>query len=186
MGKVYGTRGSSGFEEATAALRAMSRAAKSPQLKKVVEDVQSKAIKRFDQVVYGRGSMYGQTLAEIFSKTRPRRADNRGSVLGRGKGTPVKSGRLQKSLVEYQNEFAIYERNAYANGSIRIKYGANPIDPKTGRQYMSVVEDKFGFFADGIKKFEQGQAMKRLASDLAQIFSKAMMTHFEKASRSRR
>lgn len=167
-------------------LRSMSRAAKSQNLKKVVEKTQEQAMRRFDQVVYGRGTMYGQTLAEIFSKTRPRRSDGKGSVGGRGRGTPVKTGRLQKSLVEYQNEFAIYERKMFGNGSIRIKYGGNPIDPKTGRSYMSSVEDKYGFFADGIKKFEQGQAMKMLANDLAQIFSKTFKAHFESSARSRR
>lgn len=186
MAGLYGQHGGAGFQQASAMLRAMSKAAKQPALKKVVEKVQKQALIRFDQVVYGRGTMYGQTLAEIFSKTRPRRADGLGSVGGRGRGTPVKTGRLQRSLVEYQNEFAIYDRKIFNNGSIRIKYGGNPINPKTGKSYIADVESRYGFFADGIKKFEQGQAMKRLADDLAQIFSKAMMDHFNTAAKTRR
>ena len=186
MASVYGKYGGGGFDEAKSILRSMKRAATSGNLKTVVQKVQDQALKRFDQVVYGRGTMYGQTLAEIFSKTRPRRSDGRGSVGGRGRGTPVKTGRLQRSLTEYQNEFAIYERKIRNDGSVTIKYGGKPADPKTRRLYISAVEDKYGFLADGIKKFEQGQAMKMLAADLAQMFSKAFKAHFAQASRSRK
>lgn len=186
MGRVYAKSGNKGFEEVQAALRALQNAAKKNSTDRVVDGITENALRRVDQIIYGKGSSYGSTLAEIFSKTRPRRKDGGGSVMGTGRGTPVKTGRLQRSLTEYQNEFAIYERRAYKGGRIQIKYGGNPIDPKTGRRYFSNVEDRYGFFSDGIRKFEQSQTVESLGRDLAQILNKALLKHFSAALNRRR
>ncbi len=186
MAGVFAKSGTRGFEEVKAALRSLQNAAKKSSTNRVIEQVQEKALRRVDQIIYGRGSSYGTTLSEIFSKTRPRRKDNKGSVGGRGRGTPVLTGRLQKSLTDYQNEFAIYERRAYKNGNITIKYGADPVDPKTGKRYFAAVESKFNFFQDGIQKFEQSQTVDALGRDLAQIFNNALLKHFSTALNRRR
>jgi hypothetical protein len=181
------TRGRiSGIDEAMSMLEALAKATSPRETKKVLGTTQAKGFAEIRQAIYG--SKYGTSLAEIFRKTRPRRGDNRGSVLGAGRGTPVKTGRLQGSLTSNSSQFSIYSEQVKTSGANRgimqVIYGGDPVNPKTGARYFSDVESKFNFFADGINKFEKEGTMKKLGESLAYIVGKALHSQISRAVRS--
>lgn len=178
----------SGIDEAMKMLEALAKATSSRETKTVLQATQAKGFAEIRSAIYG--SKYGVSLAQIFRKTRPRRADNRGSVMGVGKGTPVKTGRLQKSLTSDASEFSIYSEMIKTSGRnrgiLQVIYGGDPINPRTGEAYFGDVESKFNFFAEGIAKFEKEGTMKKLGESLAYIFGKALHDHISRSVRSAR
>jgi hypothetical protein len=172
----------SGIEEALATLRALSKAVTTQETKRCLKYVQGEAFQKMQKAVYG--SKYGVSLATIFSKTRPRTKDNKRSKMGTGLGTPVKTGRLQKSLTVFGDPFGIYSQQVHTDGSLRIVYGGNPLDPVTGKAYFGAVEDRYGFFQEGLNKFEQSQTIRALGDDLAYLFGKAVHDHVKKSIQS--
>jgi hypothetical protein len=178
----------SGIDDAMSMLEALAKATSTRESKKVLQETQAKGFAEIRQAIYG--GKYGTSLATVFRKTRPRRADNRGSVMGAGKGTPVKTGRLQKSLTTDSSEFSIYSEQVKTSGRNRgimqVIYGGDPVNPRTGARYFEDVESKFNFFADGIKRFEKEGAMKKLGESLAYIVGKALQQHISRSVRSAR
>lgn len=166
----------SGIDDAMSMLTALAKAVSPRESKKVLEATHAKAFAEVRHAVYG--SKYGLSLAEVFRKTRPRRADNRGSVRGRGLGTPVKTGRLQASLTNETSEYRIYSEQYKTSGAnkgiIQVIYGGDPVNPRTGAHYFGDVESKFNFFADGLSKFEKSNTLKKLGEGLSYIVGKAL------------
>lgn len=179
------TRGRiSGIDEAIKILEALAKAASSREAKAIVTRNQAKGFAEIRHAIYG--SKYGVSLAEIFSKTRPRTQSGRSSM-ARGAGTPVKTGRLQQSLTQQNSQFAIYSEqfksSGAGKGAIQVVYGGDPVNPKTGARYFSDAENKFNFFIDGITKFERANTMRKLGEGLAYIFGKALHDHISKSIR---
>ena len=182
------TRGRiSGIDEAMKMLEALAKASSSRETKIVLEKTQAKGFSEIRSAIYG--SKYGLSLAEIFRKTRPRTQSGRSSM-ARGSGTPVKTGRLQKSLTTSNSEFSIYSEQFKSSGRnkgiIQVLYGGDPVNPKTGARYFEDVESKFNFFVDGITKFERSNTMTKLGESLAYIFGKALHDHISKSIKSAR
>ena len=174
-----GRAGISGLQEAMAGLKELSKALTPSETKRCLAKVQGQGFEKIRRAVYG--SQYGVSLATIFSKTRPRTKDNKRSKMGKGLGTPVKTGRLQKSLTIFGDPFGIYSQETGKNGEMRVHYGGNPLDPKTGKPYFQDVEDTYGFFQEGLAKFEQSRTMKSLGDDLANLFGKAVQDHIRQS-----
>ena len=167
------------ISEAISVLRQLRSTMNAKEAKTVMGNVHTKAFSEVRHAIYG--SKYGISLAEIFSKTRARTASGR-STTRAGAGTPVKTGRLQKSLTNKDSEFSLYAEYFNRNtGEIMVNYGGNPVNPKTGAEYFDDVESKFKFFADGILKFDQGKTMGNLGEGLAYIFGKALQDHIKKS-----
>jgi hypothetical protein len=180
IGRAGRGRGSiSGLAEAMAGLKALSKALSPSETKRALAKVQGQGFEKIRRAVYG--SQYGVSLATIFSKTRPRTKDNKRSRMGKGLGTPVKTGRLQKSLTVFGDPFGIYSQEVGKSGEMRVQYGGNPLDPKTGKAYFQDVEDSYGFFQEGLAKFEQGRTMQALGDDLAYLFGRAVHDHIKKS-----
>lgn len=181
MATRVGRGSNSGLEEAMSMIKALKRAATTKNARAAIVKVQSRGFEMFDEAIYG--GRYGHSLASIFSKTRPRTADNKRSKFGKGLGTPVKTGRLQGSLMDPTDTFAIYQREVHKNGEMRVTYGGNPLDPKTGRAYFQSAEDMYGFFQDGLNKFEKSNTTKKLGEGLAQLFATAIRDEIVKEVR---
>lgn len=181
MATRVGRGGNSGLEEAMAIIKALKRAATTKTAKAAIVKVQGRGFELFDEAIYG--GRYGNSLASIFSKTRPRTADNKRSKFGKGLGTPVKSGRLKGSLMDPADTFAVYQREVHKNGEMRVTYGGNPLDPKTGKAYFKSAEDMYGFFQDGLDKFDKLNITKKLGKDLAQLFATAVRDEIVKEAR---
>lgn len=164
--------GLGGVDQALASLRALAKAMETKTAKRELMKQQGKGLEMMRSAVYGR--KYGTSLATIFKKTRPRTKDDKRSVVGFGLGTPVKTGRLQKSLTVFGAPFSIYSEQVHRDGSIRIVYGGDPHDPYTGNSYFRYPEEMYGFFAEGIEQFQRGRAMKLLGEDLAYLYGKAL------------
>jgi hypothetical protein len=177
--------GFSGLNEALDSLRALQKACGTREAKSTLRKSQAKGFEMIRSAVYGR--KYGISLAEIFRKTRPRTKDDKRSVYGFGLGTPVKTGRLQKSLTTFGAPFSIYTEQSHTDGTIRVIYGGDPADPYTGNSYFKYPEETYGFFADGIAMFQHQRTLKALGEDLAYMYGKALQKHIsdsvKKASR---
>jgi hypothetical protein len=69
---------------------------------------------------------------------------------------------------------------------MRVQYGGDPIDPYSGRPYFKYPEELYGFFEEGIERFQREKTLRALGSDLASLFGKALQRHIsESAKRSR-
>ena len=167
--------GFSGMDEALSSLRALKLACEPKETKRVIASQQAKGFAMIRSAVYG--SKYGMSLASIFRKTRPRTKDGARSLAGYGLGTPVKTGRLQKSLVSFGAPFSIYSEQVHTDGSIRVVYGGNPLDAYSGNSYFKYPEDMYGFFAEGIERFQREKTLKMLGEDLAYMYGKALQKH---------
>jgi hypothetical protein len=164
--------GLGGINEALSGLRALAKAVDTKTARRELLKQQGKGLEMMRSAVYGR--KYGTSLATIFRKTRPRTKDNKRSVAGFGLGTPVKTGRLQKSLIAFGAPFSIYSEQVHKDGSIRVVYGGDPIDEYSGKPYFRYPEEMYGFFAEGIEQFQRGRALKMLGEDLAYLYGKAL------------
>lgn len=177
--------GLSGVNEALDALRALAKAVDNRSAKAELKKHQGKGLQMMRSAVYG--SKYGPSLASIFRKTRPRTKDDKRSVFGFGLGTPVKTGRLQKSLITFGAPYSIYSEQVHTDGSIRVVYGGDPVDPYSGNSYFKYPEDMYGFFAEGIERFQQSRTLRALGQDLAAMYGKALHKHIANSvKRSRR
>lgn len=164
--------GLGGINEALDGLRALAKAIDTKAAKRELMKQQGKGLEMMRSAVYGR--KYGSSLATIFKKTRPRTKDDKRSVAGFGLGTPVKTGRLQKSLTTFGAPFSIYSEQVHKDGTIRVVYGGDPIDPYTGNSYFRYPEEMYGFFAEGIEQFQRSRTLKALGQDLAYLYGKAL------------
>jgi len=166
--------GLSGINEAMSALRALSKAVSNRQSRAALVKVQAQGFSMIRSAIYHR--KYGTSLAEIFRKTRPR-GKSGNSKLGVGLGTPVKTGRLQRSLVTPDAPHSIYQQEVAKDGSIRVQYGGNPIDPYSGKPYFQYPESLYGFFEEGVQWFTMQKTLKLLGEDLAAMYGKALQKH---------
>jgi hypothetical protein len=167
--------GLGGINETLSALRALAKAAETKEAKRELTKYQGRGLQMMRSAIYG--SKYGESLGKIFRKTRPRTKDDKRSVLGFGLGTPVKTGRLQKSLVSFGAPFSIYSEQVHKDGSIRVVYGGDPIDEYSGKPYFRYPEEMYGFFAEGIERFQRSRTLKALGEDLAAMYGKALQKH---------
>jgi hypothetical protein len=174
IGRGSRTAGLSGINEAMAALRALAKAVETKQAKAALVKVQGQGFDMIRSAIYHR--KYGTSLATIFRKTRPRGKDGR-SKSGFGLGTPVKTGALQRSLVSDNAPYSIYQQQVAKDGTMRVLYGGDPIDPYSGKPYFKYPEELYGFFEEGIQWFTMQKTLKNLGKDLAALYGKALQKH---------
>jgi hypothetical protein len=172
----------SGITESIKMLENLQRYIRSDAAKDAIKQMQGAAFGMIDNAIYG--SSYGVSLAQIFSRTRPR--VNGKSVRGKGAGTPVLTGRLQNSLTSPDAPYSLYQRNVLNKGGISVRYGGDPQDPKTKEHYFPRPEGMYKFFADGLTEFEQAQTISKLNSDLAMLFTKKVREQLARKIRSSR
>lgn len=170
--------GLSGINEAMSALRSLAKAVETKEAKAALIKVQAQGFDMIRSAVYHK--KYGTSLATIFAKTRPRGKDGR-TKSGFGLGTPVKTGRLQRSLTSYKAPYSIYQQEVAKDGTMRVQYGGNPIDPYSGKPYFKYPEELYGFFEEGIQWFTMQKTLKSLGKDLAALYGKALQRHVAKS-----
>jgi len=172
--------GLSGINESMQLLRAMAKACETRSAKASLKKVQAQGFDMIRSAIYY--TKYGTSLGTIFKKTRPRGKDGR-SKAGFGLGTPVKTGRLQQSLTTYNAPYSIYQQEVHTDGTMRVQYGGDPIDPYSGKPYFKYPEELYGFFEEGIERFQKERTLRALGSDLASLFGKALQRHISESAR---
>jgi hypothetical protein len=162
---TIGPRGSiKALEDAISMLDGLSRNLRSDASFGAIEVMQRQALGKVREAVYG--NRYGKSLAQIFSRTRKK------GDMSPGGGTPVKTGRLQNSLTAEGAPYSIYSENYGKGGYISVTYGGDPVDK--GERYFPKVEERYGFFEDGINQFERSRTLKKLHDDIAKDLSAAV------------
>ena len=166
MGRAtIGPRGSiQALENAISMLDDLSKNLRSDASFGAIEQMQSGALGKVREAVYG--SKYGKSLAQIFSRKRAK------GDMEPGGGTPVKTGRLQNSLTTEGAPYSIYSENKGQKGYLSVTYGGDPVD--RGERYFGKVEDRYGFFEDGINEFERSRTLKKMSDDIAKDLTSAV------------
>lgn len=181
---TIGTRGTiAGLEAMIRQLQELSRAIRSDASLGAIEAMRDIAFSKIDEAVYG--SKYGVSLAEIFSRTRPK--TNSGyTSRAKNSGTPVDTGRLQNALVVPDAPYGIYRRNKGARAHFSVTYGADPVDPENeNERYFPKVERRYKFFSEGLDEFEKQETMKNLSNDIAQVFTREVRNRLARRIRGR-
>lgn len=129
-----------------------------------IEQMQGDALGKVREAVYG--NRYGKSLSQIFSRKRAK------GDMEPGGGTPVKTGRLQNSLTTEGAPYSIYSENRGQKGYLSVTYGGDPVD--RGERYFGKVEDRYGFFEDGINEFERSRTLKKMSDDIAKDLTSAV------------
>jgi hypothetical protein len=145
--------------------------------------MQDIAFKKIEEAVYG--DKYGKSLAQIFSRTRPK---TRGGYTSKkkGSGTPVDTGRLQNALVIPDAPYGIFKRNRGSRGHFSVTYGADPVDPDNeNERYFAKVERRYKFFSEGLDEFEKQETMENLGKDLAEVFTRQVRNRLARQLRRR-
>lgn len=181
---TLGSRGTiSGLQSSIRMLQNLTKALRSDASLGAINLMQDIAFKKIEEAVYG--DKYGKSLAQIFSRTRPKTKSGYTSRK-KGSGTPVDTGRLQNALVIPDAPYGIFKRNRGSRGHFSVTYGADPVDPDNDNErYFAKVERRYKFFSEGLEEFEKQETMENLGNDLAEVFTRQVRNRLARQLRRR-